>query len=108
MLRAGPMSGDGGSHAGSTKPFSRPCKRGLIGARIGCVCAARRSSIPSGESWMGATHFQMKALKNVSTEMALHDRQHETDNEHSWRRRVNESAPHLKPVVRTSDAPARA
>src|SRR5712671_4938265 len=24
------------------------------------------------KSWMGATHFQMKTLKNVSTEMALH------------------------------------
>jgi hypothetical protein len=23
------------------------------------------------KSWMGATHFQMKTLKNVSTEMAL-------------------------------------
>jgi hypothetical protein len=24
------------------------------------------------KSWMGATYFQMKTLKNVSTEMALH------------------------------------
>jgi len=24
------------------------------------------------KSWMGATHFQMKTLKRVSTEMALH------------------------------------
>jgi hypothetical protein len=24
------------------------------------------------KSWMGATHFQMKSLKNVATEMALH------------------------------------
>jgi hypothetical protein len=24
------------------------------------------------KSWMGATHFQMKTLKNVGTEMALH------------------------------------
>jgi Transposase DDE domain len=24
------------------------------------------------KSWMGATHFQMRTLKNVSTEMALH------------------------------------
>ena len=24
------------------------------------------------KSWMGATHFQMTTLKNVSTEMALH------------------------------------
>ena len=24
------------------------------------------------KSWMGATHFQMKTLKHVATEMALH------------------------------------
>ncbi|MFT7525010.1 MAG: hypothetical protein ACI9LY_000142 [Arenicella sp.] len=24
------------------------------------------------KSWMGATHFQMKTLKNVGTEMSLH------------------------------------
>ena len=24
------------------------------------------------KAWMGATHFQMKTLKNVGTEMALH------------------------------------
>ena len=24
------------------------------------------------KSWMGATHFQMKTLKNVGAEMALH------------------------------------
>ena len=24
------------------------------------------------KSWMGATHFQMKTLKKLSTEMALH------------------------------------
>jgi hypothetical protein len=24
------------------------------------------------KSWMGSTHFQMKPLENVSTEMALH------------------------------------
>ena len=24
------------------------------------------------KAWMGATHFQMKTLKNVRTEMALH------------------------------------
>jgi hypothetical protein len=34
----------------------------------------RRQTVehPFGKSWMGATHFQMKTLKNVSTEMALH------------------------------------
>ncbi len=24
------------------------------------------------KSWMGSTHFQMKTLKHISTEMALH------------------------------------
>ncbi len=37
---------------------------------------ARRSTVehPFGtiKSWMGATHFQMKTLKHVSTEMSLH------------------------------------
>jgi len=36
----------------------------------------RRSTVehPFGtiKNWMGATHFQMKRLKNVATEMALH------------------------------------
>ena len=36
----------------------------------------RRSTVehPFGtiKSWMGATHFQMKTLKHVSTEMSLH------------------------------------
>jgi len=36
----------------------------------------RRSTVehPFGtiKAWMGATHFQMRRLKNVSTEMALH------------------------------------
>ena len=36
----------------------------------------RRSTVehPFGtiKSWMGSTHFQMKTLKHVSTEMSLH------------------------------------
>ena len=33
-----------------------------------------RGALPFGtiKSWMGATHFQMKTLKRVKTEMALH------------------------------------
>ncbi|MFT4579926.1 MAG: hypothetical protein ACI8PD_000122 [Nitrospinales bacterium] len=38
--------------------------------------AVRRATVehPFGtiKSWMGATHFQMKTLKHVSTEMSLH------------------------------------
>ena len=38
--------------------------------------AVRRSTVehPFGtiKSWMGSTHFQMKTLKHVSTEMSLH------------------------------------
>jgi hypothetical protein len=39
-----------------------------LGARIGAV------EHPFGtiKSWMGSTHFQMKTLKHVGTEMALH------------------------------------
>ena len=40
------------------------------------VKRARRSTVehPFGtiKAWMSATHFQMRRLKNVSTEMALH------------------------------------
>jgi len=58
----------------STKPPLRPCRRGSIETRIKCACAARPSSNPFGtiKSWMGSTHFQMKTLKHVGTEMALH------------------------------------
>ena len=38
---------NGGSHAGSTKPSLRPCRRGSIGTQIRCAYAARLSSIPS-------------------------------------------------------------
>ena len=38
--------------------------------------AVRRATVehPFGtiKSWMGSTHFQMKTLKHVSTEMSLH------------------------------------
>ena len=36
------------------------------------VFIAGPSSIRSIKSWMGSTHFQMKTLKHVGTEMALH------------------------------------
>jgi hypothetical protein len=32
----------------------------------------RGASLRYDKSWMGATHFQMKTLKHVGTEMALH------------------------------------
>jgi hypothetical protein len=32
----------------------------------------RAADLGTIKSWMGATHFQMKTLENVSTEMALH------------------------------------
>ncbi len=32
----------------------------------------RRHPFGTITSWMGATHFQMKTLKKVGTEMALH------------------------------------
>jgi len=47
---------------------------GLVGHdQRTCPYVARLWSIPSAiKSWMGSTHFQMKTLKHVSTEMALH------------------------------------
>src|SRR5438876_12120180 len=53
-----------GYHVGSTKPSLRPCKRGSIDTRRKCAFAAR--------PWLGSTHFQMKTLKHVGTEMALY------------------------------------
>ena len=56
----------------SSRRLERECQRNieLVWMRI------RRQTVehPFGtiKSWMGATHFQMKTLKNVSTEMALH------------------------------------
>ncbi len=52
----------------------RLCKHGSIGTRLRCESAAKLWSTPFGtiKSWMGATHFQMKKLSNVGTEMALH------------------------------------
>jgi hypothetical protein len=47
-----------------------------VQARLDRNPRVRRQTVehPFGtiKSWMGATHFQMKTLKNVSTEMALH------------------------------------
>ena len=37
------------------------------------------------KSWMGATHFQMKTLKNVGTEMALHVLAYKKGNQHPGR-----------------------
>ena len=38
-----------------------------------CFSLGRGSQLDAiSQSWMGATHFQMKTLKNVGTEMALH------------------------------------
>ena len=53
--------------------FWRPCSSVSTRTRRRCACAARRSSIRSGrlKTRMGATHFLMKRLKNVATEMAL-------------------------------------
>ena len=46
---------------------------GSTSIRRRCASGARRLH-PFGtiKSWMGSTHFQMKTLKHVGTEMALH------------------------------------
>ena len=50
------------------------------------------------KSWMGATHFQMKTLEHVGTEMALHvlGLQHETRDEDSWRWRIDRGDPRMR------------
>jgi len=70
------------------KPSLRPLAGASIETRTRCACAARLSSHPFGtiKSWMGATHFQMKTLKNVDRNGAARPGlQHETGNEHSGR-----------------------
>ncbi len=54
--------------------FSRRCSAGSTNIRRRCASGARRSSIPFGtiKARMGATHFLMKTLPRVATEMALH------------------------------------
>ena len=66
--------------------FSKPSSDGSTSILRRCASAAKRSSIcyPAGlvykperafgtiKLWMGYTHFQMKTLKRVGTEMALH------------------------------------
>jgi hypothetical protein len=56
------------------------------------------------KSWMGSTHFQMKTLKHVSTEMALHVLAYnmKRGNEHSGRWRGDGS----DPDIRSSRAPS--
>ncbi len=45
-----------------------------MSTRSGCARGETPSSIPSAPSsrGLGATHFQMRTLKKVGTEMALH------------------------------------
>ena len=53
--------------------FSKPSSAGSTSTRKKCGSGARRSSVRSGRSRrMGATHFLMKRLPRVATEMALH------------------------------------
>jgi hypothetical protein len=50
------------------------------------------------KSWMGATHFQMKTLKHVSTAMAVHLLAYnmKTGDAYSGRCRIDGSDPRLK------------
>ena len=72
--------------------------------------SSRRQAVehPFGKSWMGATHFPDDKRSRTSAQKWLCTLTYnmKRDNEHSWRRRLNGSAPHLKPVVRASDASA--
>ncbi len=48
----------------------------LLASAIAATLVERRETVehPFGtiKAWMGATHFQMRTLKKVATEMALH------------------------------------
>ena len=54
--------------------LSMPCRRAWTEIRMQCVLVARRLEHPFGtlKMRMGATHFLMKTLPKVATEMALH------------------------------------
>ena len=54
--------------------FLKLSSAGSMSIRRGCGSGARRSSIPFGtiKARMGATHFLMKTLPRVASEMALH------------------------------------
>ena len=53
--------------------FWKRSRNGSMRTRRPCASAVRRSSTPwhHQDASMGATHFLMKRLKNVRTEMAL-------------------------------------
>jgi transposase len=53
--------------------FSRRCSAGSMSIQRKCGSDARPSNIPSTiKARMGATHFLMKTLPRVASEMALH------------------------------------
>ena len=62
------------SRVGNTSTLSMPCRR--VWTRIRCAMRTRRETVehPFGtlKMRMGATHFSMKTLPKVATEMALH------------------------------------
>ena len=51
---------------------SKPCSGGSTRIPAQCASGAKRSSTPSAQARMGATHFLMKTLPRVAGEMALH------------------------------------
>ena len=52
--------------------FSKRCSAGSTSIRRRCASGARRSTPGTIKARMGATHFLMKTLPKVATEMALH------------------------------------
>jgi hypothetical protein len=63
-----------GSPDGSTRPFLRRCKPWLDADPDKMRVRRQTVEHPFGtiKAWMGSTHFQMKTLKKVGAEMALH------------------------------------
>ena len=68
-----PPAKSAASPDGSTSMFSKPCSTGSTSIRRRCATARDgRAPVRHAQDRMGATHFLMKRLPKVATEMALH------------------------------------
>ena len=50
----------------------KSCRKPLQRGKVGKTQLTVEHPFGTIKTWMGATHFQTKALKRVSTEMSLH------------------------------------
>ena len=66
-----PQAKNAASRDGSMSTFSKPCSSGWIRIPTPCGAGARRHPFGTLKMRMGATHFLMKTLPKVASEMAL-------------------------------------